>query len=99
MSDHANEIERFVGAPFLDYVLYNKQRPSESLAKLYAKEKAFIVKNDKNAPKQSHYQLVAENLLGIVMESEKADHFPVTRSLIRHDGVAIAKALFRIYDN
>jgi uncharacterized cofD-like protein len=99
VKDHADEIERFVGEPFLDYVIYNKQIPSKNLSRRYAKEKAYIVKVDQKILNKSHYRAIADDLLGKVMKVDKADHFKVTRSLIRHDGVAVAKSLFKIFNN
>lgn len=98
VSDHAREIERFVGMPFIDYVLYNKQIPTKSVARLYAKEKAYIVKVDKNKMAKASYKFIGSDLLGEMAKNKKSDILPVTRSLIRHDEEAVADALMAIYE-
>lgn len=99
VGDHAREIERLVGTDFLDYVLYNKQVPSKGLAKRYAKEKAYLVKSDTKVLKKAHYKAVSDNLLGQIVKRNRAEAFPVTRSLIRHDGKAVARAILKIFEN
>lgn len=98
VSDHANEIERFVGRPFLDYVLYNQQYPSEKAALKYEAEKAFLVDIDSKILEKAPYTAIAGNFLGSLAVDNKADKLPVTRSLIRHDAEAVAKALISIYE-
>lgn len=100
VSDHAGEIERFVGSPFLNYVLYNRQRPQAEIASRYEKENAFLVKIDKDIFESKTYKAVAGDLLGQIVAKNNADNiFPVTRSLIRHNSGAVARALIRIYKN
>lgn len=99
VSDHACEIERLAGSNFLDYVLYNEQIPDKNLAKRYAKEKAYLVEVDKNNLKKANYKSLAGNFLGQIAKKESADSLPVTRSLIRHDSDAVAKAILRIFEN
>ncbi|MEI7918102.1 MAG: gluconeogenesis factor YvcK family protein [Candidatus Saccharibacteria bacterium] len=98
VSDHAGEIERFVGEPFLDYVLYNKQQPAADVAHRYKEENAFLVKIDKTKLNKANYQAIAGNFLGEMAPSKKTSTIPLRRSLIRHDAKAVAKALIEIYD-
>lgn len=97
VSDHANEIERFVGEPFLDYVLYNQQEPTKSTARMYKAEKAFLVKVDEKILKKAPYKAIPGKFLGAMASGDRADKLPVTRSLIRHDAEAVAKALICLY--
>lgn len=97
VSDHAKEIERFVGAPFLDYVLYNEQTPAKEVASRYKAENAFLVKVDKIALKKASYESVAGNFLGEMASKNKADVLIPARSLIRHDARAVAKAIVDLY--
>jgi len=97
VSDHANEIERFVGEPFLDYVLYNQQEPTKSTARMYKAEKAFLVKVDDKILKKASYTAIPGKFLGSMASGDKADKLPVTRSLIRHDAEAVANALICLY--
>lgn len=100
VSDHASEVERLVGSPFLDYVLYNEQIPTKDIARRYRKEKAFLVKVDKKALKKAAYKTIPGNFLGKMAEFDKKSNIlPVTRSLIRHDSDAVADALIKLYAN
>jgi uncharacterized cofD-like protein len=97
VSDHASEIERFAKYDFLDYVLYNKQQPDESLATRYQEEKAFLVDIDTDNLENAHYKTASGSFLGEVVLKEKADTIPVTRGFIRHDAALVAEAIMEIY--
>jgi uncharacterized cofD-like protein len=98
VSDHASEIERFVGRPFIDYVLYNEQIPTKLVARRYAAEDAFIVKVDKSKLDIASYEAIPSNLLGEMAKVSKSSNMlPVTRQLIRHDEKAVADALISLY--
>ena len=99
VSDHANEIERFVGAPFLDYVLYNEQIPNREISKRYKKEKAYLVKVDRMLLKKASYKSIPGKFLGQIIEKKKSDKLSKTRSLIRHDTKAVAEAIINIFNN
>lgn len=99
VSDHAAEIERFAGCEFLDYVLYNTKKPAPEVAKRYRDEKAYLVPVDLAKLGRAHYRAVAGDFLGRLAEAHKADHLPVTRSLIRHDAQAVARTIFSLYDS
>jgi uncharacterized cofD-like protein len=98
VSDHASEIERFVGAPFLDYVLYNEQVPSEEVSHRYKNENAFMAKVDKDQISKMQYKAVPGNFLGKIMPEDhhKSDKLPITRSLIRHDADSVASAIVEL---
>jgi len=97
VSDHAKEIERFIGYPVLDYVLYNEQTPDEELTARYKEEGAYSVEVDSEALAKTHYKAVGGKFLGAVAQSAKAD--AVTRSLIRHDSNAVARGIMELYGN
>lgn len=98
INDHADEIERFAGGPFLDYVLYNKQQPTAAVAERYEKEGAYVAQLDEQAVQTASYKAVGGNFLGDMASSQGSDILPVTRSLIRHDAEAVARALIELYD-
>ena len=100
VSDHASEIERFIGKPVLDYVLYNEQVPTEKLANKYREtEGAFVVDVDKDTLDAKHYESIGGNFLGAVVEPHTAkEASKVTRSYIRHDPDAVADAIIKLYD-
>ena len=99
VSDHVDEIERFVGANFLDYVLYNQQTPNKMIECKYKAENAFLVKADKKKLANEHYLAIPGNFLGQMVAKDKSDILKVTRSLIRHDAKAVANALIALYEN
>lgn len=98
VSDHAGEIERFVGAPFLDYVLYNEQLPTKDVKRKYKQENAFLVNVDKKVLANASYKAIPGNFLGGIAQktSKKADKLSAKRSLIRHDADAVVKALMSL---
>lgn len=99
VSDHANEIERFAGNNFLDYVLYNKQIPDAALTRRYKTEGAYVVKIDNARLAQAHYTAKGGDFLGTIATAHKNDTLPVTRSLIRHDPQAVASAIMELYES
>lgn len=101
IGDHADEIERFAGTEFLDYVLYNHQVPDHELARRYEEEGAYVVPADHDNLIRKHYDVFSGEFLGLVAEKDHASHLTkvqVTRSLIRHDANAVAAAIMEVYD-
>lgn len=99
VSDHAAEIERFIGADVLDYVLYNEQIPTTEVAERYESEHAYLVEVDTAVLATKKYTAIGGNFLGAIADTHQSDVLPVTRSLIRHDSEAIAKALIEVYQS
>jgi uncharacterized cofD-like protein len=97
VSDHASEIERFAGGACLDYVLYNQERPTASVAERYRAEGAYLVEFDPEVLKRAHYKAVGGHFIGGMAEEHSADILPVTRSLIRHDAAAVVRSLLWHY--
>jgi uncharacterized cofD-like protein len=81
--DHASELERFAGRPFIDTVLCNVTPPAGELLERYKEEEAYIVKLGEAG--QQHYRLVTADLLGGMAVADPANTLPVVHSLIRHD--------------
>lgn len=98
VSDHVHEIERFVGKPFLDYVLYNEQTPTNSVARRYEEESAFLVQVDNDVLSKATYKAIPGNFLGKMVQRDKSDILPATRSLIRHDADAVADVLITLHN-
>lgn len=99
VADHAQEIERFAGGDFLDYVMYNEQTPDREVADRYEAEGGFLVETDIKKLQKQHYVSVGGDFLGAIGEAHHNDMLPVTRSLIRHDAPAVAKAIMELYAN
>lgn len=98
VADFAAEIERF-GDFKLDYVLYNDDKPSKHLLERYAKDGEFWVHYDTDELDTMHYQAIGGHFVSKERHraATTADPIGSTRTLIRHDAVAIAKQLMRIY--
>lgn len=97
--DFAAEIERFIGAPVLDYVLYNKTAPSQDLLNKYAHEGEFGVGFDKSALDGAHYVAKSADLLAgePTFVPQPGDPLAASRTFIRHDPDKTARALMKIY--
>lgn len=99
VSDFADEIERFANCE-LDYVLYNTVKPNEALLKKYAHEGELPVDFNKAHLKKQHYRAKGGEFIAHTVIRKKrhdADPIAASRTLIRHDGDAIARALMKIY--
>ncbi len=97
VSDHASEIERFAGMPFLDYVLYNQEAPTDEIAQRYKEEGGYVTEADTDVLAKKHYEVVGGNFLGVMATSSEADTLIGKRSLIRHDAEAVAQLILDIY--
>lgn len=98
VSAHADELERLAGGSFIDYVLYNKQQPDQTLAQRYEDEEAYLVDVDRSELGIRHYKAIGGDFLGAIAKPHDGDSLPVTRSLIRHDVEAVADALVNLYN-
>lgn len=94
--DYAAEIERFLGAGSLDYVLYNIDHPSASLLKKYALDREYPVKVEESRFEDVHYTPVAGSFLSHAHHKRNPNDSFIRRSLIRHDGEAVAEALLKL---
>jgi uncharacterized cofD-like protein len=98
--DYATEIERLAGEPLLDAVIYNTEKPSESLMEKYANEGELSVEYDKSALKRAHYTAVGANLLSskIWQNVNESDPIAAARTFIRHDSNSIARVIMELHD-
>ncbi len=100
VSDFANEIERLAGGKFLDAVLFNTEQPNEELLEKYAKADEKSVAYDREKLHEAHYLAAGADLLaGSIWQGyNAADPIAASRTLIRHDSVAVANAIIEVYD-
>jgi len=95
--DFAAEIERF-GNFTLDYVLYNNEAPSKALLEKYAKGGEFGVTCEKVGSVATHYKAIGGKFISDErFEAKSNDPIASSRTLIRHDANAVAKALMKLY--
>jgi uncharacterized cofD-like protein len=99
VTDFAAEVERLAGTAFLDYVIYNVHQPSKKLLEMYAADGELPVQIDSAKLKEAHFQAKgAELLAGEVWSGGgKGDKIAKTRTFIRHDPDAVARAIMKIY--
>lgn len=101
VTDFVDEIERIAGGPFLDAVLFNTEKPDEELLATYAsageKSVAYNIKKLRDAP----YIAAGMNLLAgsVWRNNNPSDPLAASRTLIRHDSVAVASAIIELYDH
>lgn len=96
--DYAAEIERFIGAPVLDYVLFNTDEPTPAMLKKYTHDGEFPVEFDLDVMDKSHYTAVGFPFIATTpLQHTPGDAIAHTRSFIRHDANTIARQLMRIY--
>lgn len=99
VNDFADEIERFVGASFLDAVLFNTEQPSSDLLDKYAKQGELSVSYDEKVLETTPYLAVGASLLaGSIWKTNSSDPIASSRTLIRHDSEAVASALMELYE-
>ena len=96
--DFADEIERFIGKPLLDMVVYNTEQPSDKLLKKYSQDKEFGVEFDKSVLAGKHYKSKGASLISKKPPKKVAgDKIAASRAFIRHNPDVIARQLMKIY--
>jgi len=100
VTDFADEIERMAGSKFLDAVLFNTEKPDDSLLEKYAKKGEMGVGLDEAMLGKAHYIAVGANLVSgkIWKNSNNSDPIGASRTLIRHDPKATIRAIMELYD-
>ncbi|KPK31815.1 MAG: hypothetical protein AMS24_05440 [Chlamydiae bacterium SM23_39] len=91
VSNHLNEIVKFLGQDPFDYILVNKSRPLKELIHFYSEE-GELIENDLKGKR-----IISADLLGPINEKNKNDL--IKRNLIRHDSKKLARELIKIVDN
>lgn len=90
-SDHANIVEKYAGRK-LDYIFLNSKKLPDDIIKKYEKENDYPVRDDLD--KHDKRVIRADFLSSEKPKKDKAD--VLKRSLIRHDGEKIARAIYNI---
>ncbi len=90
-SDHINIVEKYSGRK-LDYILLNSKKLPDNILKKYEKENDYPVKDDLGVNDKRIIR--ADFLNSEKPQKNKAD--VLKRSLIRHDGEKIAKAIEKL---
>jgi uncharacterized cofD-like protein len=96
--DYAVEIERFIGAPVLDYVLYNTDRPEPEILDKYIHAGELLVELQDWKLEDAHYQAIGLPLIAhdFVRPNSAGDALAATRSFIRHDASLVAATILEL---
>lgn len=94
--DYVREIHRIAGTQLIGYVLYNTDAPTKAALKRYALDGEFPVAVDKKALKHASYEAIGGAFLSHAHHKRNPNDKFIKRSLIRHDGEAVAEALLKL---
>ncbi len=98
VDDYVAEINGYLGGERVDFVTYNKKRPSEKLLAEYRKEDSELVSFHKTESAKKYRVVVSDFLNTKKVVRQKADAIGATRSFIRHDGHKLAKTLVMLLE-
>ncbi len=89
------EVQHELGASTIDVALYNTRQPEAELVQKYAHEGAPVLREG-NSLSLGKTRLIGTDLLAeeIFVNTNKKD--PLVRTLIRHDSMKIARALYQL---
>lgn len=96
VQDFIELIERYIGKGQIDYALYNKRMPSAELLDTYRRERERKpVRIDPKRVADLRCRLIGTSLVCTrpPKQTAKGDALASTRTLIRHDGARLARAL------
>lgn len=95
VEEHIRQLNKFIGAEVIDIALYNTTQPDPKLVEKYKEEGEPVVKANKSN-KIGKTTLIGADLIadGIFINPNKKD--PLRRTLIRHDPLKLAEALYRL---
>lgn len=95
--DFADEIERFLGAKILDFVLYNIDEPPKRLREKYIHQGEDILPFDLEILRLQHYRAIGLPLVASSSaEYAENDAIASSRTLIRHDEIVLADELIKL---
>ncbi len=89
-------LESYIGKNQIDYVLYNKERPTEDLLKKYANSGDFPVDNKPARFSEIKAKAISAKLVADKIAPQDPNDKMIKRTLIRHDGVEVNRQLARI---
>lgn len=96
--DYVEEIERFIGASVVDYVIFNTDEPPKQLLDKYVRDGEFIVEFNLEEMDKKHYVPIGLPLIAKEPTEIKAgDKIAHVRSLIRHDGIAVSREVMKLF--
>lgn len=91
--DYIKELERYIGAGQIDYVIYNAEHPSDYLLKKYAEDDELPVKTDLERFSEIDTKVIGASLVASNMHKQDPADKLIKRTLIRHDAIETVKQL------
>jgi uncharacterized cofD-like protein len=96
--DYVQEIERFIGAEVVDYVIFNTDEPPKQLLDKYVRNGECIVDFSLEEMDGKHYVPIGLPLIAKdPTEIKTGDKIAHARSLIRHDGIAVSREVMKLF--
>ena len=93
--DFVSILEKYLGANVVDFILVNTQAPMEEMSEIYRQEDEFAVNPELEKFSGSRYRIITGDFLSqIVFEKNPSDK--LKRSILRHDGDKMARALLNL---
>lgn len=93
VTDYIGELERYIGDGEIDFVLYNTDIPTEELLRKYAEEEEYPVIINENDFVEKVFKAIPGNFLSHTPGVQDKNERYIRRTLLRHDSVAVAKAV------
>lgn len=91
VSDFVLEIENYLGKNIIDYVIYNKQKPSDKVIQYHKKIKSTFVKIDKENFNKKYTYLSSNLIKNKLYKKDPGD--ALQRSLIKHNSNKLSKLI------
>ncbi|QQR53228.1 YvcK family protein [bacterium] len=97
VQDYATEIERFIGKPVLDFVIYNQHQPSQKLLDKYARAGEYAVGFDQTTLAKQHFTPIGGDIIADSIPKLTAADQIIPRTLIRHHPDKTARLIMQAY--
>jgi uncharacterized cofD-like protein len=97
LDNYVDSINGYLGTERINYVIFNKQKPSDKLIKKYASKKELLVEFHERDRDKRDYEIIHANILDAKQPNYcEADAIASQRAFIRHDNEKLAKILMGI---
>jgi uncharacterized cofD-like protein len=97
LETYVEEIESYIGAKRIDYVVFNNEAPPQELVEKYKEEGGLLERSAEE--KERRYKIIQTNVLSKeVAQKQPGDSLAVRRNFIRHDTEKLAKILMMLLE-
>lgn len=91
--DYVAALEKYLGGPTVDFVIYNAEAPSPDMVARYAREGERPVAVEAEKFAAAPYRAIGASVLNSSPAFVQNQHDPLPRTLIRHDPAKLARVL------